>query len=85
MTDPLCGFRRTGDPAEQRRLPGAVRAEDGDDPARVDLERDVADGHDGAVGDREPVHDEQRLAAEAPGAPGASRPSSASLTYAGGT
>ena len=36
---PAAGLQHAGDGADQRRLAGAVRADDGDDLARVDLER----------------------------------------------
>ena len=43
MTSPLSGFSLPGDHAEQRRLAGAVRADDADDRARRHLEAQVVD------------------------------------------
>ena len=48
--------------ADQGRLAGAVAADEADDLARVEVERDVVDGVDAAEGDRDVAHLDERHA-----------------------
>ncbi len=61
-TDALAGLERSGDDVEDRRLPGAVGADDGEPVAGLDAQRDAADDDLGAVGDRDVVEREERHA-----------------------
>ena len=51
---------------EQRCLAGTIGADHGDHAAHRNIERDAADRFDLAVGNRHPVHDQQRLAHATP-------------------
>ena len=53
------GLDHAGDRLQQRRLAGAVRAEQRDDLALVDLEVDAEQHLHAAVGDVEPAHEQQ--------------------------
>ncbi len=55
-----------GDGAQQRRLAGAVRADERDDLAFVDRERDLAHRLEQAVSHVEPLDGEQTHAAPLP-------------------
>ena len=58
LTEPDRGRREAGDDVEQRRLPGAVRSDEPDHLARLDLEADGVEGDDAAEGDGDVVHRE---------------------------
>ena len=55
------GARLAEDRHHQRGLAGAVRADQGDDLAVVDVEIDALQRHDVAVEGFDPAHGEQRL------------------------
>ena len=68
------GRREAGDDVEQRRLPGAVRSDEPDHLARLDLEADGVEGDDAAEGDGDVV----RPRGWRPGAGAGPRPAAAS-------
>src|SRR5439155_20368246 len=72
--------KQTGQGAQGRRLAGAVGADQGDDGARVDRERDALDSLDLAVGDAEVLDLEQRSQEGSTGR----RPVPSSTTSTGG-
>ena len=63
---PSAPAQQTGGGREQRRLAGAVRADDGDDLARLHDETDAAHGLDLAVGDVQVLDLEERRHATLP-------------------
>ena len=65
MRPASCG-REPGDDVEQRRLAGAVRADDADDLARRDLERHLVDGADAAERTGQPALERDALEPLAP-------------------